>query len=281
MTDTATVAPVYGLVLAGGVSRRMQHDKAALSYQGVPQLQRAYELLARRHLRTFVSVRPDQQQDALRSRWPQIVDRHADLGPLAGITAAQAEHPDVAWLVIACDLPLLDERTIQFLLQQRDPARLASAYRSPQDGRPEPLCAIWEPASAAVIHDAIAAGEFSPRALLEAWDILLLDAIEPETLNNVNTPDEHHQTSGRLDAAGLSLNLQYFAVFREQAGKRGESISTQARTPALLYAELQQRYGFKLAAGQLKVAVNNEFCDWHRPLASGDTVAFIPPVAGG
>jgi molybdopterin synthase sulfur carrier subunit len=29
------------------------------------------------------------------------------------------------------------------------------------------------------------------------------------------------------------------------------------------------------------VAVNTEFSDWHAPLKAGDTVVFIPPVAGG
>jgi molybdopterin converting factor small subunit len=31
----------------------------------------------------------------------------------------------------------------------------------------------------------------------------------------------------------------------------------------------------------LRVAINNEFRDWSTPLAEGDAVVFIPPVAGG
>ncbi len=31
----------------------------------------------------------------------------------------------------------------------------------------------------------------------------------------------------------------------------------------------------------LRVAVNAEFGDWQQPLADGDAVVFIPPVAGG
>jgi molybdopterin converting factor small subunit len=31
----------------------------------------------------------------------------------------------------------------------------------------------------------------------------------------------------------------------------------------------------------LRVAVNGEFGDWEQPLAEGDAVVFIPPVAGG
>ena len=259
----------------------MQRDKAALEYQGHAQLKRAYDLLNAHCEHSFVSIRADQQQDTLRSRWPQIVDQHAELGPLAGIAAAQAEHPDIAWLVIACDLPRLSEHAIVSLLQQRDATRFATAYRSPDDQLPEPLCAIWEPASAEPVRAALAAEKFSPRALLQKCSILLIDATEPEALSNVNTPDEYQQTHATLAATQIELQLQYFAVLREQAGKRSEKLRTSATTAAQLYAELQQRYGFKLAATQLKVAINNEFRDWQQPLKAGDVVTFIPPVAGG
>lgn len=275
-----TSAAIYGLVLAGGTSRRMQRDKAALLYAGQPQLQRAVELLQPICAQTFVSVRADQQQDALRARWPLIIDQHAELGPLAGIAAAQTLHPEVAWLVIACDLLMLNAQTLEYLLHWRQAGCLATAYRSPYDQLPEPLCAIWEPDSGPLIRTAIAAGEFSPRMLLQRWNTALIDAPHPETLNNVNTPDEQQRMVTALKPL-LHLQVQYFAIFREQAGKRNETLDTHAGTPALLYAELQERYGFKLAGAQLKVAVNNEFCDWQQALHSGDSVAFIPPVAGG
>jgi len=31
----------------------------------------------------------------------------------------------------------------------------------------------------------------------------------------------------------------------------------------------------------LRVAINGEFAEWSTPLAAGDAVVFIPPVAGG
>ena len=79
----------------------------------------------------------------------------------------------------------------------------------------------------------------------------------------------------------MQLKVQYYAIMREQAGRSEEAIETSAGTPADLYAELSGRYRFSLAREQLKVAVNNEFCDWSRPLAAGDAIVFIPPVAGG
>jgi molybdopterin-guanine dinucleotide biosynthesis protein A len=273
--------PLYGLVLAGGASRRMNTDKAALKYAGKPQLQRAYELLSAVCERAFVSVRADQQQEATRKALPQIVDLQTDLGPLAGIVAAQTRHPHVAWLVMACDLPFIELATLEYLIAHRDAKRLATAFRSTYDELPEPLCAIWEPSSVAAVANWIAIGKNCPRKLLINSDIALLLQPDSKTLDNVNTPDEHLQALEALGAQPITLNVQYFAVFREQAGKRNESLQTVARSPAMLYAELKQRYGFKLNAEQLKVAVNNEFCDWHASLKQNDAVAFIPPVAGG
>lgn len=77
------------------------------------------------------------------------------------------------------------------------------------------------------------------------------------------------------------VRLQYYALLREQAGRQSETVDTKAATPALLYAELAKRYGFRLPATALRVAVNAAFSDWERELRDGDEVVFIPPVAGG
>ena len=79
----------------------------------------------------------------------------------------------------------------------------------------------------------------------------------------------------------MPLTVQYFALLREQAGRSQETLETQAATPADLYAELRARHPFTLSREQLKVAVNGDFSDWSRRLAAGDSVVFIPPVAGG
>lgn len=83
-------------------------------------------------------------------------------------------------------------------------------------------------------------------------------------------------------AAGTrTLRVQYYALLREQSGRNEERLTTSAATPAELYAELAGRYPFSLAREQLKVAVNAEFADWSAPLKDGDSIVFIPPVAGG
>ncbi|MEO6078965.1 MAG: NTP transferase domain-containing protein [Steroidobacteraceae bacterium] len=279
-------APVYGLVLAGGHSSRMGQDKAALEYHGGTQLERAFGLLKNVVARAFVSVRADQTRDPLRAQFSQIIDvADGTEGPAAGIRAAQLAWPDAAWLVLACDLPWLDIATLQQLIARRDPARVATAFRSQHDGLPEPLCAIYEPAAAAALVQFLATGRNCPRKLLINSDTLLLEQPNTKALDNVNTPQELAAalalSGGSTADSPRELRVQYFALLREQAGRREEAFSTCAATPRELFAELTGRHHFTLTPEHLKVAVNAEFSDWSRPLHAGDTVVFIPPVAGG
>ncbi|HEY5809437.1 MAG TPA: NTP transferase domain-containing protein, partial [Povalibacter sp.] len=268
---------------------------------GKPQLQWAYELVAEVCAATFISVRPDQRDEPTRAGLPQIVDQQPGIGPIAGISAALSQQPKVAWLVVACDLPFLTHEVLQHLVAHRDSARVATAYRSAHDSLPEPLCAIWEPAAREGVRAQIDAGKQCPRKFLINSDTLLLDLPDAQALDNVNTQQELAAAQGMLDSAVSSsvlstsspivgrgegakrkaIRIQYYALFREQAGRSEESLDTPAGTPAELYLELQSRHPFKLAREQLKVAINSEFADWNAQLTGGDTVVFIPPVAGG
>jgi molybdopterin-guanine dinucleotide biosynthesis protein A len=184
------VNEVYGLVLGGGASRRMQHDKALIDYHGEPQLLWTWRLLSTLLPRVFVSVRTEQRDEPLRRGLPQIVDSVADAGPAAGILSAQALYPEVAWLVVAVDLPRLDAATLQHLLAMRDPAREATAFISHHDGLPEPLCALWEPASHARLLARVQAGKPCPRKALIEADTRLLQPLAAHALDNINTPEE-------------------------------------------------------------------------------------------
>jgi molybdopterin-guanine dinucleotide biosynthesis protein A len=194
-------SPLYGLILAGGSSSRMQRDKAALQYQGRSQLDRAFELASRHVSKVFVSVRADQRHDPVRSAKPMIVDSAPGEGPIVGIRSALAAYPHAAWLVLACDLPFLSDAVIARLLGERDSNALATAYRSAQDGLPEPLCAVWEPAAAAALDAYQSGGGRCPRKFLIRHGARLLDPIDQHALDNVNTPEEYAQARQTLEGA--------------------------------------------------------------------------------
>ena len=184
--------PVFGLVLAGGKSRRMGRDKALLERDGDGQSQLAYivGVLIGCVDKVYVSTRRDQENDEARSQYEQIVDRFDDLGPVAGILSALMERPDADWLVVACDLPNIDEQTIKHLLSHRHDERPFTAYTSSHDGLPEPLCAVYRSGCTDIIHGFVDAGINCPRKILMRSETELLQQPDPRSLDNINTPDD-------------------------------------------------------------------------------------------
>jgi molybdopterin converting factor subunit 1 len=79
----------------------------------------------------------------------------------------------------------------------------------------------------------------------------------------------------------INITAQYFAVFREQAGRDLEELTTCATTAEELYAEVSARHGFADSLTHCKVAINDELAAWTASLEEGDVILFFPPVAGG
>ena len=79
----------------------------------------------------------------------------------------------------------------------------------------------------------------------------------------------------------ITVNIRYFAILREQRGLTRETLVTPAATAAALYEELRARHNFSLPQDRVRAALDEEFVAWNSPLREGQTVVFIPPVAGG
>ena len=177
----------------------MGSDKAALVSDGETQLGRAVRLLENHLDDVFVSARADQADDDVRRGFRQIIDRYKDLGPVAGILSAMDSNPGASWLVLACDLPQIDDATIAYLVDNVSTAHVATAFVSVVDGLPEPLCAVYRPEARSVIEGFVADGIKCPRKMLINSSTRLLEQPSPGALHNVNTPDD-------LAGTGITLN---------------------------------------------------------------------------
>ncbi|TGD81853.1 NTP transferase domain-containing protein [Hymenobacter wooponensis] len=193
------VPPLRGLVLAGGRSQRMGQDKGKLTYHaGQEQRARAAELLAGFCQDVHVSCRPDQVVELEFAGLRPLPDTFSDLGPLSGLLSAFRLDPNAAWLVVACDLPFLSETTLGHLVANRQPARMATAFQSPENEWPEPLITIWEPRSYGTLLRFLSLGYSCPRKSLINSDIELLATPAPQELRNVNTPEEFEEAKRDL-----------------------------------------------------------------------------------
>lgn len=183
--------PLLGLVLAGGKSQRMGEDKGTINYHGKIQREYMADLLGDLCEQTFISCRPEQVEEI--QNYPTLPDSISGLGPFGALLSAFRAYPNHAWLVVACDLPLLDKNTLTQLIHARNPSKIATAFNSPVNEFPEPLISIWEPKAYPVLFQFFAQGYSCPRKVLINSDVQLLDATDPKTLSNVNHPEEKEE----------------------------------------------------------------------------------------
>ncbi|CAD5248920.1 MULTISPECIES: NTP transferase domain-containing protein [unclassified Imperialibacter] len=184
-----SVAPVKGLVLAGGKSQRMETDKGLIFYHGKPQREYMYDLLSAAGIQPHLSIRTDQTY-SVSEEANTVMDRFLGLGPYGAILSALMSDPNAAWLTVACDLPLLGKEHIDLLLQYRNPSKVATAFYNPETDFPEPLITIWEPKAYQVLLNYLSQGYSCPRKVLINSDIELVNVADHAFMMNANTPDE-------------------------------------------------------------------------------------------
>lgn len=184
--------PVYGLVLTGGKSTRMKKDKSVLCFHDKPQALHAFDLLAGFCPKVFISARQEAPNRFIQ-QLPCLYDLEEfhDRGPLSGILSAVTQFPKIAWLVLACDLPFVDDPTLKHLLRYRDARKIATAYRSHWDDLPEPLCAIYEPNARRCLQNFFNKKVICPRKILINSNARLLRLKNVRALDNVNTPQDY------------------------------------------------------------------------------------------
>jgi molybdopterin-guanine dinucleotide biosynthesis protein A len=183
-------APVLnGLVLAGGRSKRMGRDKGLINWHGKEQQYYMADLLKVFCNEVFISCR-EEQRSLINAGYKIIPDRYENLGPYGAILSAFQNNAQCAWLVVACDLPLLDAETLSYLVERRDPKVMATTFKSPHDGLPEPLITIWEPKANNILLASLAKGYQCPRKALINNEIRIIEVKLPDALMNVNTPEE-------------------------------------------------------------------------------------------
>lgn len=194
----ANLPKLNGLVLMGGKSTRMGKDKGMLDYYGKPQREYVYDLLSDFCEQVYYSGRAAQFVD---ENINKIEDRFINLGPMGGILSALMSQPEQAWLVVACDLPFIDKNTIDFLIQNRNPAKIATAFLDSQEQFPEPLIAIWEPKSYLTLYQFLNQGYSCPRKVLINSDIHLIKAPDNKALTNANEPKDYENAKKELHKA--------------------------------------------------------------------------------
>lgn len=186
--------PLHGLVLAGGKSTRMGEDKSLIAYFGLEHRIYLAKMIAPFCEKTYISCQENQLSENLDGCNP-LIDLVPSKGPMSGLISAFLTHPNAAWLVIPCDLPLFSTKNITQLINERDEQGIATVFTSSNHDYPEPLIGIWEPSAFPLLEQQYKEGNYSLLNILNNNHIFLVTALDPEGLTNVNTPEEKRALS--------------------------------------------------------------------------------------
>jgi len=178
---------IVGVVLAGGLGRRLGGDKAIVNLAGRPLL--SYPLSALRDAglaETAVVAKGDTQLPALVDEVPVWVEPDTPRHPLTGIVHALRAAQGRAVFVCAADMVLLDAATVRRVVGALAPGDRAVVARS--DDQLQPLCAVYAPeALGALAH-------FDPQVSLvgavHALAPRVVDFEDATPFFNVNAPED-------------------------------------------------------------------------------------------
>ncbi|MBF0278616.1 MAG: molybdopterin-guanine dinucleotide biosynthesis protein B [SAR324 cluster bacterium] len=194
--------PLNAAVMIGGKSTRMGQDKAWLEYGRGPHASYLFDLLAQQPAiqEVFYSSSPFSSAAPEIPRELILSDQFLNFGPLGGFLTLFEKHPRSAWLVLACDLAMLQKETLDYLIQHRDPLKAGTIFVSEKQ-RFEPLAAIYEPRMGLHMKRALLNGEYSLQRIfphLSLQQLSIPDFLRIQ-LSNVNTPHERRQTLDLLN----------------------------------------------------------------------------------
>jgi cyclic pyranopterin monophosphate synthase len=191
--DRPLSRPLYGLILTGGKSTRMKKDKALLTYAGKPQAMRTLELLTPYCAGVYLSAREGQWANTELAAYPTITDEIEEIGPIGGMLSAFNRHSDANWLIVACDLPFLNEEALKTLIREYDPQSIATCFLSVDLEYPEALFGIYSPTAHTVFREALDQDIRCPVKVLRQSNGKFLKPTTDVRLDNVNTPEEYRK----------------------------------------------------------------------------------------
>ncbi|AUH69343.1 MULTISPECIES: molybdenum cofactor guanylyltransferase [Gordonia] len=186
-----------GIILAGGRSRRMGQDKAAMEWDGAPMLSRiAWAISARCEPVLVAAPRTSQAylelSDETDLDW--VTTEKAGSGPLGGLVAALQAAADAgaeAAFVCATDMPLVDTGLIDELLDGLTES--TDVVVAHEGGRDHPMAGVYRTRSAQQLADLVEKGELRMGAALDALVTRRIGVSDPDWLTNVDAPEDLHR----------------------------------------------------------------------------------------
>jgi len=193
---------VSGVILAGGMGRRLEKNKALERIGGKALIERVIDSLVPLTTEVLAVVARPEQATALRlpPSLRVVSDRYPGGGSLGGIFTGLEASAEPWSLVVACDMPFLNRELLRHLIGE---SSNVDAVIPRLGGQPEPLHALYSKACLAPMERMLRAGQLKIAPLFEAVrvryvDEETIDRIDPRHLSffNINTQADLEEARG-------------------------------------------------------------------------------------
>lgn len=184
-----TARPVTLIVLVGGTSRRMKHDKARLLVDNVPLIQKVLKQVEGFFDEVLLSVSKGQRLDFVSC--PQVEDEVEGQGPLAGILSGLRAAVHDVCVVAACDIPDIDMAFVARMLKASKDCEIV--VPSSAEGKFEPLLAVYKKSIIPKIESLLASSNRQVLALFDLCKTRVLKMDDSSWLRNLNTPEDYRE----------------------------------------------------------------------------------------
>ncbi len=185
------------IVLAGGTSRRMKRDKARLSIDNEPLIQKILSQVQGFFDEVLISVSKGQHFEFVSH--PQVPDEVEGQGPLAGILSGLKAAAHEVCLVAACDIPYIHLDFVVRMLDESKGFEIVVPCRG--KGKFEPLLAVYKKSVIPKIEKLLASSNRQVLALFDLCQTRFLEMDDSSWLKNLNTPEDYQdylQSLGRI-----------------------------------------------------------------------------------
>lgn len=203
-----------GVVLCGGKSSRMGHDKATLPFGDETMLARVTRILSQVVDPIVVVAAPHQSHAELSVPVTYVHDRVDGRGPLEGLAVGITALKDQVDMVYAtsCDVPLLVDGFVQHLIDQIGDHDIIVPK---EEKYFHPLAAVYRVSVLSKIEELLSEDRRRPVFLFDAMDTLPilvseLTPVDPHlaTLLNLNSPEDYAKA---LKIAGFDASAEILA----------------------------------------------------------------------
>jgi molybdopterin-guanine dinucleotide biosynthesis protein A len=185
-----------GVLLAGGLGRRMGGSKATVALGGRPLICYPLDALTAALKDVVIVAKAETELPSL----PDVrvwIEPDQPRDPLLGIVYALEVAQGRAVLACAGDLPFVSPELIRSLARC-DPAGAAAVIAS-RAGQLQPLLGCYQPGALRHLSRHLADGEQPLREVVGGLSPRLLEILDPDALFNVNAPDDLLQAAAMLD----------------------------------------------------------------------------------